>query len=359
MKTKNILASTIALLMAFSIVGCGGGNGNEGDDVSSAYEWATADNISGANVMDSSDISNYPGSHKMNLIAWNHTGNNDYAMPVSSNDVVTPEIERITGVKISEIVGNKGSNADTRYANLLLTGKDIDIAYGSGWINTEDVWDLTDYIDEYCPTIKARMPSYVWKNAEVNGGQEGKIFSIPYYLGSISLSALDPLADASKTLLFEYPYEYSPYIYVREDILKDAYPNAKTSAEIDALFKQNGSFTKEEIYDVEITSAQQFRTEFLPKIYNTIHNTKNSDGSYKYQITGNKWVEPMIVTAGSDYDTYDFCGRLVQGLVGAGGNTLNSVYGYWDIGSNKVESMFYQDFYKEEMYSLIYQIMSS
>lgn len=71
--------------------------------------------------------------------------------------------------------------------------------------------------------------------------------------------------------------DYYPYILVREDILEDAYgeENVYTTAELQEIFDERGYFTEEELFDVEITSAEQFRTEFLPRIYNAIRAIRN------------------------------------------------------------------------------------
>ena len=56
----------------------------------------------------------------------------------------------------------------------------------------------------------SRMPESVWDNSIINGGQEGKIFSIPYGIGSVSLSSVDEEADPSKTIMFENSTNYYP-----------------------------------------------------------------------------------------------------------------------------------------------------
>ena len=137
-----------------------------------------------------------------------------------------------------------------------------DIAYGRGWIDPDALWDLTDLVDKYCPTIKARMPESVWNSTQVTGGQAGKVYGIPYALGNVGLSEIDSQADTKNTIMFDYNHEPYPYIMVREDVLKTAYPNAKTQAEIDALYKTQGYFTEEDLFDVEIESAHQYFLNF-------------------------------------------------------------------------------------------------
>ena len=351
---KQLLKKTAILVLAavtaFAPAACGGDGYREGpaDTVeTTSYEWATEASLNNTDVPDSSEISDYPGEHKIDLVAWNTTGSGNFATYESSNDIVSAEIERITGVSIDieELRDNRGSTADVRFNNFQLTDNLPDIAYGGGWLDTEAVWDLTDLVEEYCPTIMARMPDAVWDDGNVNGGEEGKVYAIPYGLGNVSLSTIDPYAPVDKTVMFTFRNEMCPYILVREDILKDAYPEALTTAQLDEIYRTQGYFTEEQLFDVHITSAEQFRTEFLPKIAETIRNSGD-----KYMINAQRYVTPMLVTAGADRDTWDFMGKIIPGLLGAGANSFNSNFSYWDTSTQRIESMLYQDFYKDEVY---------
>lgn len=348
---KKIVSVLTAIFLLGSIgitTACGKNKNTQGDgELNTNYQWATEENISGENVLDSSEIADYEGNHRRSLSVWLTSGAGNNKRYETSEDVVSPEIERITGISIDtgKMFDNKGMTAENRFNNLLTTNNVPDIAYGGDWLDTEEVWDLTDLIDKYCPTIKARMPQYVWNNSNVNGGEEGKIYGVPYGLGNISLTNIDPLADPQKTIMFEFLQDSCPYVLVREDILLDAYPNALTTAEIDEIYHEQGYFTEEQLFDINITSAEQFRTEFLPKIQKAI-----DDGGDKYRINADRKVGTMLVTAGSDYDTWDFIGKLIPGLLGSGYNSYNTNFSYWDVQTQKIESMLYQDFFKQEIY---------
>ncbi len=340
---RSIIAVGIMFSLTLSVAGCK--KDTPADAINADYEWLDS------TYTDTSDLSDYAGKNQMSLVAWNVTGEGGSKQYTSSENIVYDEIKRVTGVTISDkSFDNGGMLADVKYTQLLATNDLPDIAYGSGWIDTDAVYDLTDLIDKYCPTIKSRMPKYVWNNTQVNGGQKGKVYGIPTGLGNIGLSQVDPLASSDKTFMFEFANEYYPYIVVRDDILKEAYPDAKTADEIDELFAKNGKFTEEELFDVEITSAEQFRTEFLPKIAKVIKTTKRADGSYKYQITDNRWVEPMLITEGQDNDNWSFLGVTIPKLLGATGTHYNTYFSYWDAQTQQVELMMAQDYYKQEVY---------
>ena len=277
---KNRFLKAAALLCAAAVglavfAACGNKGGAGGEDV---YYW-TQEQYLGA---DSSDIPS-TDLEPWELTAWNANGTGGFGKTESSQDVVSAEIMRVTGLGIDPDTSfdNQGQSVAAALGTIVMGGGKYypHIAYGTHEIaeiiNAEGsydlVWDLTDYIEKYCPTIVRRMPEYVWSTSQVTGGNtEGRIYGIPYNLGDVGLSTVDPAADPSKTVMFEYLQNYHGCVYVREDILKDAYPEALMTADLDRIYAEQGYFTEEQLFDVHITSAEQFRTEFLPKIAETI-----------------------------------------------------------------------------------------
>ncbi len=368
MKKTNLITKSLSLILALLMLGtviltaCGEAEEQEGatfnpegetivnDDGTietlDYYEWTNDTFTDSSQLKSWADLGQ---SKQLKLIAWNTLQTGNFKKLTASNDVVYPEIQRITGVTLDmeKSFDNGGMNADAKYQQVMTTGLP-DIAYGN-WVDPEEVYDLTEYIQQYCPTIWARMPKSVWSASNINGGQPGKIYAVPYGIGDVDLSSVDPEADADSCIMFNGQTDYYPYILVREDILKDAYPDALTTDEIKAIYAENGSFTEEELFDVEITSAQQFREEFLKNIYDAIHTTKNEDGSYKYQINKNRWVEVISIGYGNDGDTWDLMGSLIPKLVGATGCGINTQQSYWDAVDNKIKILMKQDFYLEEL----------
>ncbi len=338
MKKSIVRASALALAVcSMATIAASCKKKTPADSIDKNYEWLDA------SLTDSSQLSDYEGQNRMELKAWNISQTGGFKQYNSSNDVVTEEIERVTGVKIKEWYDNAGSAADVAYDKLLSTNDIPEIAYGRGWVEPEDVYDLTELIDEYCPTIKARMPKSVWNDTQVNAGEKGKVYGIPYGLGNMSLADIDPEADPAKTSMFQFNNEPYPYIVVRDDILTQAYPDAKTADEIDALFAQNGKFTEADLFDVPITSAAQFRTEFLPRIQAVIDNDS------RYTMQNGEKVRAMMATDGSDYDTWSFLGVLIPKLLGGAGTHTNTQFSYWDKSTQKVELMLTQDWYLNEV----------
>lgn len=335
----------IALCMAAGIVLCCAAckDDQPSATVDTTYEWE----FNKETVSDTSDIPDWE-QKKMNLTVWNANGTGGFTKYSSNEDVVSAEIERVTGISVNSRTSfdNAGSSISAKLAQVVMSGNYPDIAYGTHEtaeiIKANDaslVYDLTELIDEYCPTIKARMPKSVWNMSAVNGGFEGKVYGIPFNLGDVGLSTVDPDVDPAKTMAFEYQNDYYGCVYVREDILKEAYPEAKTYAEIKQIYADCGHFTKEELYDVRITSADEFY-DFLYKLYDTIH------ANTKYQINSERWVTPILAADGSDRDNWSLMSGLWPKLMGASGY-LNTMYSYWDASEQKVKNMMLQPFFKE------------
>ncbi|MDR0425759.1 MAG: hypothetical protein LBH24_01155 [Clostridiales bacterium] len=340
---KTLCAMIAVCLVPQFLLGCQSGLPDSAV-IDENYEWLDK------SVTDSARLASWEEEIKLDLVAWNTNQMGGFKRYTSSNDIVSAEIKRVTGVSINtdKLIDNAGKTAAVRFGDLLTTGLP-DIAFGSAWIDTDEVYDLTEYIDKYCPTIKARMPESVWTVRTINGGQRGKVYAVPFGLGNVSLTEVDQGADKTKSMMFEYNHDYYPYVLVREDILKDAYPSAKTQGEIQALFDSQGYFTEADLFDVPITSAEAFRTSFLPKIYGAIRNTKKPDGTYKYRINAERWVEPMLIGDGNDRDTWSFLGILLPFLMGATATYTNTMFTYWDAIDQVCKVMAAQDFYKAEL----------
>ena len=337
---SKFIALFVMCIMAFSIVGCGNNEGSS-DEIDTNYEWLDT------SITDTSDLASYSGKTSLNLVGWNTTQTGGALKKESSQDVVSPEIERVTGVSVSEdSFDNGGMVTSERFKQLLTTRSLPDFMYGSDGLSVVDssyLYDLTDLIEEYCPTIMERVPEYVWEYCKI----DGRIYGIPYMLFSNSMSSLDPeaanLSDGMSTVLFDSDNDYYPYVLVRDDVLKAAYPEAKTQAELDEYFAEHGEFTEDILFDIEITSAEQFRNEFLPKIYNVLQD------DYYIDASGRR-VSTMVLHTGYDYDTWDFMGVLIPKLLGGAGNHYNTHFNYWDVSTQKIEIMLEQDFYKNEVY---------
>ena len=98
---KSITVSVLVVVMLFAMFACSIKGRGKGDEIDANYEWYSEGAINGTDVKDSSEISDYQGEHRINLVAWNTTVSGGEKQKTSSNDVVSEEIKRITGISVN------------------------------------------------------------------------------------------------------------------------------------------------------------------------------------------------------------------------------------------------------------------
>ncbi len=336
MKMKRLVSLIMCLALAVSmLVGCGNGTGSVAEGGNSDYAFNEIANT----VADSSDLPDWTGK-KLTLKYWYATGNVAANRSKSSKkDVVTPEIYRITGVRYSheDSFDNGGETMDARIAKILSSKDWPDIVFEptravlNKMIEADMVYDLTDYIEKYCPNI-SESAKKSGRDYLKSDRADGRRYTIPV---SISLEYSEPELETTLMARVIQPTDPYDYVYVRDDILTTIYPEAKTQDEIVELYMKNGEFTKEEIFDVPIESKEQF-FEFLQKIKDL--NLKE----------GNYDVYPTYVADGNDnWSLLANFGSLYGYSMGKSNGA--NYFTYWDKETKQVEYMFKQPVFKEAM----------
>ena len=97
-------------------------------DVDGKYEWE----FDKETVSETSDLPDWT-QKEMKLTAWNANGTGGFITYRSDQDVVSKEIERVTGVSIDPKTSfdNKGSTVSAKLAQVVMSKKYPDIAYGT------------------------------------------------------------------------------------------------------------------------------------------------------------------------------------------------------------------------------------
>ena len=342
MRRKKV-TKTLALLLASAmcLTACGGPTGStsttgaesstSGSQTTEGTEakkyWELLDEVS-----DTSELPDWEGE-KLEVSFWIASGTDAVINPISESNVVLKEIERVTGIVFNadETFGNGGDTIDAKLPKLvaakqfptMVSGYNINSQlnelYDNGYL-----YDLTEYYQNgyldhltYWAPLE-EMDSYLYNNLKAN---DGSYFLIP----SLSTKNMVSYWDATGY----YPEEFDPAywntyaqlpsnavgeqtyygIYVRDDILKELYPDALSVAELKKIYMEDGTFTEEQIYDVELNSAEDF--------YDMLHDIKEL-------LKDDKWVgldgKGMEVTYGPHTGTDNFSGwgtylpRLLKGF---------------------------------------------
>ena len=213
---------------------------------------------------DTSQLPTWTGK-QLKLTYWLAHGTGEPKHPVSVKDVVSPELKRVTGVEMDKdnSYDNGGMDLSAKLNILVASGDYPDVAYNTDQQKLSQngkIYDLTKLLPKYAPhiwkTLSKSDPMLI-KNGPL---YDGKFWGIPvagdYKRAADFQTGFDPTR--YRTISSEEdPMGSLGYITVRDDILKLAYPNAKTQDQIDALYVKNGKFTKSQVLDIPINTRQQ------------------------------------------------------------------------------------------------------
>lgn len=331
---KKLLALLMALvLFACVFTGCGDKtNVSEGEIVDFAV------NEEGNKVEDSSDLPDWTGK-KIPLTIWYAQGTSSSKKDKkATEDVVNPEIYRVTGVKFDEesSFDNNGELMDAKISKIIASDEWPDVIVNSErailerLIEEDMIYDLTELIPKYMPNLQKLLEQGGDNPFYKSERLDGKLYSFPVYSAtSYSTPDLDPNLMAR----VETPVDPAGFVYVRDDILKQIYPDASTQKEIEQKFVENGSFTEDEILDVSFKSREEF-FDFLYKV---------KDLGVK---EGNREVYPIYVAEG--IDNWSLLSLLSGHLWGYNTKSIgNNYFTYWDKESGQIEYMFKQPFFKD------------
>lgn len=335
-KTVSILLAGLMAVGALS--GCAGGKGKKG-----ASSFDDSKIVDFNKYHDSEDIPDWDGD-KLELTLWSRASETQDSTigKTSQYNCVANEAERVTGVKLSDknSFDNAGGSADSRIAKMIATNNYPDIANGipdiTGLVQKGVLYRLDEYIEKYAPTVYKLFGP----NSKIYGDEWNRQIKTFGGVYSISLSGvhstvrditeIDGNYDLSEEQLASAAgVGTSPYgsFYIREDILKQLYPDAKTSDELKAIFEKNGGFTQEEIFDVPIESSEDF-IELLYKTKDILDKSGEKETSVMYTHNGtDNWYS--LTTFGN--------------IMGYNGN----YFSYWDKETSQIKYTYKEDWFKD------------
>lgn len=334
---KKLVVLLLCLTMLASLAGCGD------DKTTSTGGKLTAVNELANDYENIDDMPDWTGD-KLDLIVWYGYGSNEtYIGKKAKDDKFRDEIERVTGVRLSEnrSFDNGGSTGDAKVAKLVSTnnwphiGIGIENSIAQSLIESDMLYDLTELIPKYMPNywnIISSSPEIKaqWDRSMV----DGKTYSLKRFSEN-ALQYTDPEYSAEKYASIIQPEDSREWFWIRDDILKEIYPNAKTQAEIQNIYMKNGSFQKEDLTDVTIKSKEEFR-ELLEKI-----------DALGYKENGRK-VWPFYTHTGED--NWDLMSVLAVPLAGKGAiDSQVSCFSYYDGETDEMKNTMKEDWFKDMM----------
>ncbi|MBO4896799.1 MAG: hypothetical protein J5590_00695 [Clostridia bacterium] len=337
MKKLIALLLSVGILMSFS--GCGKKK-MLGDEPSAGLPMNFNEEADNYDIID--DMPDYTGDN-LDLVVWYGYGTGEkYKDSLATDDKFRDEIERVTGVRLSdESYDNNGKTADQLISEMAASEDFPQVAMGietsaaDKFIEKDMLFDLSEYIPKYMPhywKIISENPDIMrqWENTQPEKGT--------FYLKRFHNRAFqftDPEGyEAGDYSRLVQPVDSRNWVWVRDDILKQIYPNAKTQKEIKAIYEANGAYTKEDMSDVTIKSSEEFK-QLLEKI-NALNITENG-----------KKVWPFYTREGVE-DYFNLFTMFGTTLAGAGtGGDVVSDYTYFDGNRDEIVVTAEQPWFKD------------
>ena len=333
MKLTRILALALAMVLVIgTLAGCGK------ETVESSLPYAI-------NEMDVDVIDELPDwtGEKLDLKLWWGQGVNHVAIgKTKKNDKFQAEFARVTGITLNEkeSFDNGGVSIDSKIARVVASNTWPHLATDIGGeildqlIEQDLIYDLTDLIPKYMPNYM----SYINSNDELRAlwergarrKEDGKIWGFNH-LHNNAFMFSDPEFTPDKYPEMTSKFEDVGSIYVRDDILKAVRPEAHTVKELQDIYMANGEFTEAEIADYTIDSLDELR-----KLLEDIKALGVKENGRE--------VWPIYT-----YDGMDNWSLFSQAAFfsGAGYNTANSYFIYYDAKEDKLKNPAKEEWYKD------------
>ena len=262
----------------------------------------------------------YVPQNEMEITVWQTQGT-DYTAKALKDGLVEKWLVDKTKVKVTNIYGNDGGQWDGKLAKLVAGDSMPEIvacgayqgpAHFAKLNELEMVWELTpELLQKYAPDLWERIPQRYWDAIKV----DGKILGIPYDVPRDKQSHPDASDEefAMMSELYNTPYNDITIagvqcLYVRDDILKKFFPEAKTYNELVEILEEMKSPIGEELLDIPIYSTEDY-IDFMYDIKNA-NLKENGKKIYPFGYSGgDNWTALAWLGA----DMYGYKGHYYTG----------------------------------------------
>lgn len=278
-------------------------------------------------VSDTSELPDWEGE-TLEVTLWVAGGTDRVLGTIPDTNVTFKELERVTGVvfNVDESYGNGGETIDAKMPKIIASKDYPTMVYSWGadaqmreLFDHGYLADLTEYYEngdlwgvEYWLPREYATTQYANKVTE-----DGSYYLIPCGADGCALYA------SGDYTVEEYDKEYynmygvtptsaggygsAQAVWIRDDILTAIYPDALTLDDIQDIYLEKGTFTKEEVFDLGLETVEDFY-QFLRDVKEELAN-----GNY-VGLDG----KPMEVTYGpnTETDNWDWMNMLPANVLG-------------------------------------------
>lgn len=277
----------------------------------------------------------------LEITVWNTQGTG-YVYQELEEDIPTQWLTDKTGVYVQNIYGNDGGQWDSKLTKLY-TGDNLpDVVWcqsGQGPAHYNKLLSLEaltlldeEMIKTYAPNIWKRTPSYMWDYFRT---EDGKITGIPFRFDNGEIESVlydhDPEELARLVdLKGSVPSSVQTSLYIRDDILKEIYPECMSYDEIMALMEERQAPIGDEIMDIPINSTEEL-IDFMYKIKD-LNKTENGKKVYAFGYAGD---------GNDNWEALVYLGNLMYG------SNWHQYTTHWNTATEKVELPLMGDFVKQ------------
>ena len=219
----------------------------------------------------------YASDKMLELTVWETQGTDYAAKPTLEGDIPAEWLKNKTNVTVKNMYGNDGGQWDAKLTKLVAGDNLPDIVHCGSYQGPAHfaklnqlgkVWELTpEILQKYAPNVWERTPAEYWEKIKV----DGKILGIPYMLNKEDV--IFPNSDkdeearlrASLNNVTDVTWNKTFCFWVRDDILKDIYPDAMSYDEMCALLEKKQAPLGDDMLDIPIYSTKEY-IDFMYKI---------------------------------------------------------------------------------------------
>ncbi len=258
---------------------------------------------------------------RLELTIWETQGT-DYTPPkLPKDNIVGDWLTERTNTEVANIYGNGGGQWDAKLTKLVAGGNLPDIVHcgaGQGPAHFAklnelgQVWELTpEILQKYAPNAWKRIPQKLWDKIKVNG----KILGIPYYLNTseevmpnATAEDIEFIKNAKKTPVNDVTFTNTQSLWIRDDVLKMLYPEAKSYDELLDILETADKPIGDQLLDIPIDSTEEF-IDFMYDI-KALNLKENGKTVYPFGYDGSDcWSALCWIGA----DMYGYKGHFYTG----------------------------------------------
>ena len=259
-----------------------------------------------------SDGDEFTPSQKLGVTIWYTQGTNYEPGEKLAKNIPYEWLEDKTLVSIDNIYGNDGGQWDTKLSRLVMgdnmpeiitCGAGQGVSHFTTLAEQKQVWEIdVDMLKKYAPNVYKRVPEDMLKKFMRNG----KLIGIPYMLPSNETT--QPWMD-QETLEYvnnnvvNNASDETMALWIRDDILKKIYPEAKSWSEIKQLAEQKDGPLGDEMFDIPINTTEEY-VDFMYKV-KSLNLKENGKSVFSFGFSG-----------GDNWEAFSYLGADMMGYAG-------------------------------------------